>query len=860
MKNCNLKAGMICAVVLIIQPVGRCEDSHPDPWQMRDVWGIRFEGNETFESGDIRDALALDGEVQSTVDPNESLLMFQGTVLKRLIDGYRSKGFADVRAIAVETERERLKILITEGPRYRCGELRIIGDESPDRELLSSALSSKELKDSRNPLAGTTDSKKWTSGKYVQFSDEWLSEMRKRIADVLEGMGYYYPDFNVELVTDSEEHLAHLQINIPDAGSQQPVSDVRIHGLTRHSTEEILQHLNLPEKKYATAALEHLIRNKLENTGRFVYAKAWTDAPFGPEHAVPVHVQLREYEKVPPLSGQPSASQDALLRLGQWVRELPRSGNDLQVTIDVVLKPKSRDATTDSEGNSLPAAVRPHRLNADIFFAGTGGGLAHLKVFDPDQRMLSSVTLLLVKDRPGIVDWQNETKWVAAGAPLGAVSTFALEGHEPTDDGHEFRLNFGIGMTSDDVNPLRTVVLANPAAVVDLVEYEDEADVEQLDGIDRVTWSAGSMDIDRVDGRLIRLDLKSDAATVSAKGGPGILQAELDRVTAAAEKIPNSLNGDRTLASLIRYCATWAESVLAESNDQPPAGAGIILSLLKDESTTYELGKVVDKFLGDDNFTIPHQKSPESVPMFENWSLQALKGLVPTGSAPHRLASSVLHTKRSGDSTALATVLREIRRDSEHGALTCLMAGMLLKQYRGPLARIGLDRMEQRTDAGLPPEIAALIQLPCVAGNVLKSAIAFIRRLSEDEITLVTTFLQGSRVAADDFSTDMKEYDLRPFITLIRNHPSEDPAVILTEMLTSAWQLKARDLVRRQLVKWRDAHESAMKRVKPVSSSKSTDESGSVDESAAAREFNRRLDALSPPEETDSSYQPRLRF
>ena len=113
-------------------------DEKLDRWDLRDVWKLTFEGNDTYNAPDIRHALALDGVVQVTVDPNQPLEDFHKAVLQRVAYGYRSAGFADVKTSArVDNPDRPMTVVIKEGARYKCGEIRVLGDAAVDRSVLT---------------------------------------------------------------------------------------------------------------------------------------------------------------------------------------------------------------------------------------------------------------------------------------------------------------------------------------------------------------------------------------------------------------------------------------------------------------------------------------------------------------------------------------------------------------------------------------------------------------------------------------------------------------------------------------------------------------------------------------------------
>lgn len=233
----------------------------------------------------------------------------------------------------------------------------------------------------------------------------------------------------------------------------------------------------------------------------------------------------------------------------------------------------------------------------------------------------------------------------------------------------------------------------------------------------------------------------------------------------------------------------------------------------------------------------------------ESWALHGLKGLVPTGSAPHRLLSAFRHTKKSGDSTALTTLVQQIRQDEGHGALTCLATGQLIASLRPAVAAVGLERLKQQE---LPREILSLLEEPCVIGNLLRRSVIMLRNLSQDEVTLLTTFAQGSDVSITQDDANSQVYDVRPIIAVIRNHPSEDPNEILRQIFTMAWTFQGYALVKKHLTDWQVHPPASPKNpVRTVSDKKKIGDSDRGYQGAVGR-FNRRLEDLDIPDSLET--------
>jgi hypothetical protein len=99
-----------------------------------------FEGNVTFSAEQLRKALAIDVGFVMASHPAAEFADFPAVIQRGLESGYFAAGFPKARVEVtrdVTRDAECLKVRITEGPRYRMGEIRIEGlqEVAPDKLL-----------------------------------------------------------------------------------------------------------------------------------------------------------------------------------------------------------------------------------------------------------------------------------------------------------------------------------------------------------------------------------------------------------------------------------------------------------------------------------------------------------------------------------------------------------------------------------------------------------------------------------------------------------------------------------------------------------------------------------------------------
>jgi hypothetical protein len=98
-----------------------------------------FEGNVTFSAEQLRKALAVDVGFVMASHPSAEFADFPPVIQKGLRSGYLAAGFPKAR-VEITRDGECLRVRITEGPRYRMGEIRIEGTQDVDPDTLRQKL------------------------------------------------------------------------------------------------------------------------------------------------------------------------------------------------------------------------------------------------------------------------------------------------------------------------------------------------------------------------------------------------------------------------------------------------------------------------------------------------------------------------------------------------------------------------------------------------------------------------------------------------------------------------------------------------------------------------------------------------
>ena len=807
----------ICTVLTLafLTSTGSLADDQAfDEWDQRDVWQLEFTGNETFEAGDIRNAVALDGQVQANVNPAISLEKFHAALVQRIADGYQSKGFDDVQVeVSGEGVSKPVTVRIAEGPRYRCGDVRITGWTGPDADALLRRIRLKEKKDNESNSQEKEDtadeSVRWKVGKPASFAATHISALEKRAHAIMGEMGFHFAKLSVEAEKNKQTSTAELVITVHEPGPRQKISELQFEGLTRHTPADLFEVLDLPDELTATRALHQQIRNRLIATGRFVYVRTSLEPPFGPNHVLPLVVHVREFEDVPRLGEPLNPTQQAMVNLARYIRRLPETGEDLTFHLaGAGLTNQIGDAAKAVTGpkNEWPAALRPDAVDFRLTLSGSGGGMLRAVVARRDGLKLIDATVPFVAGHLGAVNHGNRTRWVCENFPFGGIITLSIAGHEPDPEGHQFTLNFAAGVSSSADEPLKTLIQANPAALINAYSKVNDLETTATQNTTVVRWAQGHMEIDNNSGALTSMRMESNGAVLTGRSGAGILDAQVAGLKQETANRDNLWSKDRALAGFVQFAAGSWQSLMESTGEPLSPLMEFALKTLKDRTLFDHIQNQFAALNAEANFSIPYEPQKNQPGITQTWGLHALKGLVPTGSAPHRLAASMLHAQASGESNALSTVLADITRNSDHGPVTCVLSGTLLPTYRAPLARIGLSRFDEHS---FPPVIETILREPCVVTNLVVQVIDGVRSMSDREFEQLTTLINHVHAGAKQDEQQVPLTALLIPLHVTRNYPSDDARDIAVAFAAGIWKVWGREQTRQTLLSWLPQEESA---------------------------------------------------
>lgn len=319
---------------------------------------LDFAGNDSFPANGLRKALAQDLTFVLASHPSETLDSLLGVINERLRAGYLAAGFPDaaIRASCHGAgDDAKIRVSITEGQRFRQGNILVSGGPEIDRGQLIAALQNHSPKDGvaafaqrihtlmkaheeklgasaanqRDGKQAATDQAgqfgssgdavaDWQPGKPVAFESGGGQPLLDRVEKCLADQGRPL----ARVTTAHERHAdgtVDLQIHIEDPGPAAVIGTLTVDGHHANPAEEILQVTGLaPGQPFTPRRLDEATV-ALWRTGRF-FPFVIDIHPRGDNRSeIDLHLRVRELPGVPPLATATTPEQDTVLRFIDWL-------------------------------------------------------------------------------------------------------------------------------------------------------------------------------------------------------------------------------------------------------------------------------------------------------------------------------------------------------------------------------------------------------------------------------------------------------------------------------------------------------------------------------------------------------------
>ena len=743
---------------------------------------LDFTGNASFSSADLRQALILHARFLTASRPGQPLEAYLTTLREEILAGYQRSGFPQVQVhLHPEPATERVRISIHEGPRVRCGGVRVMGTRgSIARQLIAC------LTERANASEDPAESPRWRPGEPACFDPASLPILRKTAEDRLAALGWFFPELVLRVQTGRRSGVADLIVDVHSLGPPGTAQAFSASGNRHSSTGDILRFLKL--KPGTRVTLESLSRSEaqLRNSGRFLTAsiKAEQLEPSWPAKGIRLAIQVREYDPAPPLLATLSAKQRVLLQACDWLSHFGSRSEDAVLTF--AFPP---GATTAACNGRL---VLSPRRGAVLHFDNTASGPT------------AGYALLISRSRVGVLDLQHARKLLIQAPDLSPTAWFNLAPNPPGDQ-NPFELTFGLGWQAgtqgDEANEANAPVLsfqAVPAAFLYLAN-ESKGAYRSENGNLIITNRDGSLKASASTGRILAYDYMDPDSSVALRFRDGEFDPERRTWETEAFACSNSylpehpmaglasfFGGELSRQLLAQFCPTntsLAQRRLALTTLDRLLSASVFAPLDVNNASESDAG-------ADAGFSIPkdevdHALEQSGYPTVFPWLVaRYCGGLCSWGSWPARLLMEAfsLYVRQSTD--ALPD-LRGLSGAPNTGPVSCLVAAELADYFKLPVARTLARRgLQSLTTAGFRADCRPFLDGDSGLGRSAARMCAELRELSSAEVDALANSLPPIPAGI-----------LRQAYQTLRANPSQRPDAFLGPFLDVTWNTVLRPRV-----------------------------------------------------------------
>ena len=290
---------------------------------------IVLEGNSTFSTSEILLMLEWQLDFYLAAHRLAPLQEYTAFLERKITLGYQRAGFPEVSVKATANHNaHRIVVQVKEGPRLRCGEVFLTGATSMTNATVLQAIRNMLLGKNLKPEPANMIPVLWVSNAPAPLDPGSQRTLKLAVQGVLAGLNYFQPTISVEIQPDSKRNLADLRVEIADEGIKGTIERIVVSGTRTNTPQTVMDYLKLRPGMDLQAGLVNSVINELRNSGRFLHH----DVRLGSQPQAgnfELQLDLEELRGASPLDHGPSAPEQAMLRLENWLRGWQERPEDL---------------------------------------------------------------------------------------------------------------------------------------------------------------------------------------------------------------------------------------------------------------------------------------------------------------------------------------------------------------------------------------------------------------------------------------------------------------------------------------------------------------------------------------------------
>ncbi|MFO1513807.1 MAG: ankyrin repeat domain-containing protein [Verrucomicrobiota bacterium] len=788
-----------------------------------DLDRILFEDVAAFTHEQLRRGLAIKPGYLLAAHPQANLRPFLDELQRLVQTGYQAAGFPEAQvAVTYDATLRRVRVKVTEGPRFKAGKIRIVGNRSSSSRdlvqwLTTAAEISKQVKTLETNLKsmGSKDSSPdatwkveattglaekgrsglntpgkaerleeatWVADDPVNFSEAWTTQTVAQVEACLAEQGFFFPEVKVELQRHLATRTADLLISIQREGPPGVIGEIKVIGEQRHTPEDLIRFLQLRPGMKITAKRLAEARRKLRDSGRFLNFEIVPEYAGGEDklarHLVNLRLEVEELAGVPRLNEPLNPTQQALLRLCAWLEQFPSRDEEIAFSVrDPVKLPVLAEF-----------ALSPRR------------GL--LLSVNPETNAAVSAGFLLANDTVQLCAWASSNKLAATRTGGGTFFLHLL----PNERGSSNRFNFSVGggynsPKGSPLSPQRPLltfdVQLSRAAFLELATTDDT--FAYIAGRTLIVTNPGFLlRADAKTGRVMEISRPNDQPPMTFEFGGHAWDQRRGDFTKRSASLTNTYSPGHGFSSFLALAGGevahfyLVQSASATNGDQRRLASAAVRKLITPEV----LGPMDWIFLAADTnaFNIPMDAMESAMAanslatLYSGFAFDWSARMFPKHSWPWTAArESAFIMMNQGRYTDVE--LERIYNSEETGPIGFLVIAHLLRSAGSPAAKAfalqGLTRLSAqsfladcnlflRGDSGLARSFAKLVDVVGI--------------LPDDELAALIAVLPEAEANL-----------LRESAAALRAQPEATAESVLSPVIATYWQASLRARVRAAL-------------------------------------------------------------
>jgi len=724
-----------------------------------------IEGNQTFSKDQILGGMISEIEYHLAAHPAAPLADYLARLERMITLGYQHAGFPSVKAKAVaETNAGRVVVRVNEGPRFHCGEILLSGAKTMTNEVvrqkIADVLGGLEIATgSPSNLASTA----WLANQPATLDEFSRESLTKRVQEALAVLNYYQPKVSVKIVPDPARKLADLKIEIADEGIKGTVVEIEVSGLYTNTRPQLLEYLKLKPGMEVDATLVAATTNRLWRSARF-FRHDVSLVPLASPGQFKLTLDLDEVREAPPLTGEFSPKESALLKFRDWlsgwetrpedmVVSISFSNSSLRGNLNLVLSPSGMALTVHDTTSNSPTRLQ-YALVASEKLIGLYSVWRRSKFTMPRDKDLGFVLLKVTPRSP-----------------------------KSYGDGN---ISFVVGMNAVSTQPFRLELVLQPAVFLSMAHWMDSS---LKDGVITLTQPSedGSWEfrINAATGRLLQAtagSLGSDGLVTELHPEEGALARMFKGIAAATVDHTNCYARNRGFSSwaaftteevvespLIGHAFDEFSRDVAENDGRTDPTEGsrqiktalVLLRQLLGQQNLAAVFEPLNRIFAanpeeedddEENFIVPTGKSPGDAmanPMagIGAWVLGTSDKWLPRHSWPWVLLRESAFTA-VGQAKYTQTELDKLLKSEAIGPAGCLATAYLLGRINPRLARTFAERgLTRLNPAEFHQDYRLLLRTNSIVGDLASNALSLLKGLGESRLTMLAAGLGPDEAA-----------------------------------------------------------------------------------------------------------------